>query len=199
MTTLRPICLLATGMGLALATACASPWPAAGLAETNPEGWGLVLGADATAPAATAEATRATQALGVRAQVYRCGNWFRTVAVVATKQQAAIEATDKGAGARAVTSWVRCVHIHPLCSAGAGGTGGTGGPVPAGGCHCQPRPLAPRRLRMRRWVRRMRVRSGTMQRRRRRGSRQLRWLRLQRRRRRVQQDAPRAGRALAVR
>jgi hypothetical protein len=24
----------------------------------------------------------------VRAQVYRCGNWFRTVAVVATKQQA---------------------------------------------------------------------------------------------------------------
>jgi len=53
-----------------------------------------------------------------------CWWWWQQAA---TKQQAAIEATDKGAGARAVTSWVQCVHIHPLCSAGAGGTGGTGG------------------------------------------------------------------------
>ena len=90
MALLQPNSLLAIGMGLALATACASVPTAPGLAETNPGpgGWGLVLGADASPQAAAAEATRASQALGVRAQVYRCGNWFRTVAVVATKQQA---------------------------------------------------------------------------------------------------------------
>ena len=46
---------------------------------------GLVLGADPNPQGAAAEVARARRTLGVRAVIYRCGNWFRTVAVVPQK------------------------------------------------------------------------------------------------------------------
>ena len=88
MTPLRPIPLVAAGLSLCLAAAIASGDPAPILAQASPAGWGLILGADASAQGAAAEARRAAQALGVRATIYRCGNWFRTVAVVPNKEQA---------------------------------------------------------------------------------------------------------------
>ena len=49
---------------------------------------GLVLGADPKPQGAAAEVARARRTLGVRAAIYRCGNWFRTVAVLPQKDQA---------------------------------------------------------------------------------------------------------------
>ena len=49
---------------------------------------GLELGADPNPQGAAAEVARARRTLGVRAVIYRCGNWFRTVAVVPQKDQA---------------------------------------------------------------------------------------------------------------
>ncbi len=49
---------------------------------------GLVLGADPNPQGAAAEVARARRTLGVRAAIYRCGNWFRTVAVLPQKDQA---------------------------------------------------------------------------------------------------------------
>ena len=46
------------------------------------------MGADASPQGAAAEARRAAEALGVRATIDRCGNWFHTVAVVPNKEQA---------------------------------------------------------------------------------------------------------------
>ena len=94
MTTLRRHSLVATGPSLALvlvlvaATAIASGVASPRLARANPGGWGLVLGADPNPQGAAAEVARARRTLGVRAAIYRCGNWFRTVAVVPQKEQA---------------------------------------------------------------------------------------------------------------
>jgi hypothetical protein len=94
MTTLRRHSLVATGPSLALvlvlvaATAIASGVASPRLARANPGGWGLVLGADPNPQGAAAEVARARRTLGVRATIYRCGNWFRTVAVVPQKEQA---------------------------------------------------------------------------------------------------------------
>ena len=92
MTTLRRLSLVAAGPSLALvlvfATAIASGVASPRLARANPGGWGLVLGADPNPQGAAAEVARARQTLGVQAAIYRCGNWFRTVAVVPQKDQA---------------------------------------------------------------------------------------------------------------
>lgn len=92
MTTLRRHSLVAAGpslvLVLVLATAIASGVASPRLARANPGGWGLVLGADPNPQGAAAEVARARQTLGVRASIYRCGNWFRTVAVVPQKDQA---------------------------------------------------------------------------------------------------------------
>ncbi len=113
MTLRLPLAVLAPGLGLGLLAAITSlapspaqaqgagfgPWAALApspqnrlqhprLSQANPGGWGLVLGADASAPGASAEVTRAAQSLGVKAAIYRCGNWYRTIVVVRQKQQA---------------------------------------------------------------------------------------------------------------
>jgi hypothetical protein len=94
MTTLRRHSLVAAGPSLALvlvlvlATAIASGVASPRLARANPGGWSLVLGADPNPQGAAAEVARARRTLGVRAAIYRCGNWFRTVAVLPQKDQA---------------------------------------------------------------------------------------------------------------
>ena len=92
MTTLRRHSLVAAGpslvLALVLATAIASGGASPRLARANPGGWGLVLGADPKPQGAAAEVARARRTLGVRATIYRCGNWFRTVAVLPQKDQA---------------------------------------------------------------------------------------------------------------
>jgi hypothetical protein len=92
MTTLRRHSLVAAGPSLALvlvlATAIASGVASPRQARANPGGWGLVLGADPKPQGAAAEVARARRTLGVRATIYRCGNWFRTVAVLPQKDQA---------------------------------------------------------------------------------------------------------------
>lgn len=50
--------------------------------------WGVVLGADKTIGLAVEEATNAAKKLGQVPQIYKCGNWFRTVAVFADKSKA---------------------------------------------------------------------------------------------------------------
>jgi hypothetical protein len=82
---MRPFSLVAVSLTLATTLASAVPTPT--LAQPNGSGWGLVLGADPSPQGAAAEMARAQQTLGVRPAIYRCGNWYRTVAVVTSKEQ----------------------------------------------------------------------------------------------------------------
>lgn len=58
------------------------PVPASGwIAEQASAGWGLVLGADKSPKSAQDEVAAARRSLGVDAKIYRCGSWYRTIAV----------------------------------------------------------------------------------------------------------------------
>lgn len=62
--------------------------PTSLLAQSNRSGWGLILGADETREKALHEASKAHNSPGVKARIYKCGSWFRTVAVFGDKQKA---------------------------------------------------------------------------------------------------------------
>jgi hypothetical protein len=70
-------------MGSMAMLAAASPV----LAQAAPAGWGLILGADSSLPAAQQEAANAAKLLGRETSIYRCGNWYRTIIVFRDKQQ----------------------------------------------------------------------------------------------------------------
>lgn len=58
------------------------------LAQSDRTGWGLILGADDTREKALHEVSKALSSLGVHARIYKCGSWFRTVAVFDDKKKA---------------------------------------------------------------------------------------------------------------
>ena len=56
--------------------------------QNPPSEWGVVLGGDRSAAAASEEVNRNARILGQRPRVYLCNGWYRTVAAFASKRQA---------------------------------------------------------------------------------------------------------------
>lgn len=75
---------LALAAVLLVASGQAQTW-AQSLQRSN---WGVVLGADNAISGAMKEANNAAKKLGVIPRIYKCGNWFRTIAVFPDKRQA---------------------------------------------------------------------------------------------------------------